>query len=163
MKRSKKVVFACHCLLNQNARAQSVAKCPGLVKEFVDYCHARDYGIIALDCPQLRFEPVNRPPATREHYEGKTARLACRKVINDVIRLTKMYRQAGFKVCGIFGVEGSPTCGAKRTHVLSKAGKSVSVRGDGVFFKELKKALKKNKIKLPIFDWDIQAKKLITN
>ncbi|MFH0805247.1 MAG: hypothetical protein V1916_03580 [Patescibacteria group bacterium] len=161
MKRSKKIIFACHCLLNQNARARGVAKRSGVVKEFVDYCTARGYGIVPIDCPQLQFEPLRRPPATREHYDTRRVRTVCRTVADATLRQARMYRRAGYRVYGIFGVEGSPTCGAIRTHVTSPDGRSTNVNGSGIFFDELKTVMKKFHQSIPVFDWDIQAKKPI--
>lgn len=160
MKRSKKIILSCHCLLNQNARAQTVAKRPGVVPEFVAWCVKRGYGIVPLGCPQLLFEPLKRKPATKETYSNEQARAACRKIVHEALHQTRLYRKAGYEVVGIMGVEGSPTCGAVRTHVL-KNGTSVSVRERGIFFEELDKALKRASIKLPIMDWDIQVKKPI--
>lgn len=161
MKRSKKIIFAVHCLLNQNARAQRVAKCPGAVKEFLEFCLENNYGIVPIDCPQLMFEPLKREPETKEFYDNKESRKVSRQVIEKVIKQIKKYQRNGFQVCGIFGVEGSPTCGAVKTHIRNNDGKSVSVNEPGIFFEELDKALNKNKLNIKIFDWDIQAKKAI--
>lgn len=73
----------------------------------------------------------------------------------------KRYLQSGYNICGIFGVEGSPTCGAVKTHIKDESGKSVSVYGSGIFFDELEKILADEKMKIDIYDWDIQAKKAI--
>lgn len=161
MKRSKKVIFAVHCLLNQNARAQTVAKCPGAVKEFLAYCLKNNWGIIPIDCPQLMFESLKRNPETKEFYNNKESRNASREAIKKVIGQIKLYQKNNYKICGIFGVEGSPTCGAVKTHVKNKKGESISVRESGIFFEELEKALRKNNLGIMIYDWDIQAKKLI--
>jgi len=161
MRRSHEVVLVSHCLLNQNARAKKVAKCPGAVKEFLQYCLKHHYGIIPITCPQLQFEPLIRKAATKEHYDKPKVRAVCRKISREVIKLIKIYRQAGYQVVGIFGVEGSPTCGAIKTHILDKQDQSKSVKGSGIFFEELRKVLRKNKIKIKIYDWDIQAKKPI--
>ncbi len=161
MKRSKKVVFVSHCLLNQNARAQTVAKCPGACEEFVDYCIKNKWGIVPIDCPQLEFEPLIREPETKETYENEIARKVCRQIGEKVIEQIKLYLENNYKVEGIFGIEGSPSCGATRTHILSPEGKSIGVNESGVFIEELIKLLKKNNFDIDIFDWDIQAKKAI--
>ena len=163
MKRSKKVIFSVHCLLNQNARADTVAKCKGAVPEFLEFCLAKGYGIVPIDCPQLMFEELGRQPATKEFYDNKKSRDISREVIKKIMSQIKKYLQAGYKVEGIYGVEGSPTCGAVKTHILSKDGKAVSVREPGIFFEELGKVFKKSKLNIPIYDWDIQAKKRIKN
>ncbi len=127
MKRSKKIIFAAHCLLNQNARAQTVAKCPGAVREFLDYCLENDYGIISIGCPQLMFETLDREPETKEFYDNRQARKISRKVAKEVVRQIMIYKKSGYQVCGIFGVEGSPTCGAVRTHIRSDEGAIVAI------------------------------------
>jgi len=80
MKRSKKIIFSVHCLLNQNARAETVAKCPGAVKEFLDFCVKNNYGIVPIDCPQLNFEPLKRKPETKEFYDNKISRRVSKKI-----------------------------------------------------------------------------------
>lgn len=163
MKRSKKIIFAVHCLLNQNARAQTVAKCPGLVLEFIKFCHKNNYGIVPIDCPQIMFEPLIRDPETKEHYDNKVSRDISKKVIKKMIKEIKLYQKNNYQICGIYGVEGSPTCGAIKTHIRDKKGKSTSINEAGIFFEELNQELKKNNISIKIYDWDIQAKKRIIN
>lgn len=161
MKRSKKVIFAVHCLLNQNARAQSVAKCPGAVKEFLSYCVRNNYGIVPIDCPQLKFEPLVREPETKEFYDNKKSRAVSREVVKKLIKQIKLYQKNKYQICGIFGVEGSPTCGAVKTHIRDKDGKPKSVKAAGIFFEELEKVLKRNRLEVKIYDWDIQARKVL--
>lgn len=158
MKRSKKVIFAAHCLLNQNARAQTVAKCPGAVKEFLQFCVDNDYGIVPINCPQLMFEPLDREAETKEFYNTPEARDISRQVAEKLIAEIKMYQQNGYEVGGIYGVEGSPTCGAVRTHVRGEGSKALSVQAPGIFFEELQAALARHDLKVAIYDWDIQAK-----
>jgi len=122
MQRSKKVVFATHCLLNQNARAKTVAKCPGAVKEFLNFCLKNDYGIIPIDCPQLEFESLDRKPETKEFYNNDLSRKISASIAQKVLKQIKLYRKNSYQVCGIYGVEGSPTCGAVITHIKNKQG-----------------------------------------
>ena len=162
MKRSKKVVFTVHCLLNQNARAKTVAKCPGAVKEFLDFCIENDYGIIPIDCPQLMFEPLERDSETKEFYDNEKSRSISRKISIQVVDQIKLYQGNGYQVCGVFGVEGSPTCGAIKTHIKNNDGKVISIFDSGIFFEELKTVLKQQGVLVDIYDWDIQAKKAIS-
>jgi len=159
MNRSKKIIFAAHCLLNQNARAKTVAKCSGAVKEFLNFCVKNNYGIVPIDCPQLMFEPMDRRPETKEFYNNKKSRKISETVAKKVIEQMKLYRRNGYKIEGIYGVEGSPTCGAVKTHVRNKENKVVSVEESGIFFEELERVLKNNHLSVKIYDWDIQAKK----
>ena len=149
------------CLLNQNARASTVAKCPGAVGDFLDFCVKNNYGIIPIDCPQLKFEPLQREPKTKEFYDNKKSREISKKIANEVVKQIKLYGKNNYQVCGIYGVEGSPTCGAIITHIKNSKGDAVSVKESGIFFEELKKVLDKNKLSVKIYDWDIQAKRRI--
>ena len=72
----------------------------------------------------------------------------------------KLYLNSGYSIEGIYGVEGSPTCAAIKTHI-TKNGKTVKIRGCGVFIEELKKELFRQKLKIKLFDWDIQRKKIL--
>jgi predicted secreted protein len=159
MNRSKKIIFAVHCLLNQNARAKTVAKCPGAVKEFLNFCVKNNYGIVPIDCPQLMFEPMDRRPETKEFYNNKKSRKISETVAKKVIEQMKLYRRNGYKIEGIYGIEGSPTCGAIKTHIKNKEGKAISVEESGIFFEELGASLEKNRLSVKIYDWDVQAKK----
>ena len=161
MERSKKVIFACHCLLNQNARAKGVAKAPGVIKEFIDCCMANDYGIVPIDCPQLHFEPLNREPENKEFYDKQEFRKICNDIAKFVIKNIKTYKNNDYEVAGVVGVEGSPTCAAVKTHI-TKEGQTAKVNAMGIFFEELKKELDKDNLDVPFYDWDNQDKKLLS-
>jgi predicted secreted protein len=138
-----------------------VAKCPGAVKEFLDFCVKNNYGIIPIDCPQLMFEPLKREPQTKEFYNNKKSRKISETVAQKVVEQIKLYRKNNYKIDGIYGVEGSPTCGAIKTHIKNKEGQAISANEPGIFFEELEKVLKKNHLSVKIYDWDIQAKEII--
>lgn len=161
MKRSKKVVFVCHCLLNQNARAKTVAKCSGVCPGFIEYCIKNNYGIVPIDCPELEFEPLIRDPANKEHYDTKEARNISRKIGEKVIRQVRVYLNNDYEVIGVIGVEGSPTCGVVRTHITSSNNQTIKVKESGIFFEEFIKLLEKENLKIDLFDWDIQSKSLL--
>jgi len=122
------------------------------------FCVDNDYGIVPIDCPQLMFEPLDRESETKEFYDNKKSRKVSKEVAKKVIEQIKLYQKDDYQVCGIYGVEGSPTCGAVKTHVRNNEGESVSVEGPGIFFEELEKLLKKNNLSIGIYDWDIQGK-----
>jgi predicted secreted protein len=108
------------------------------------------------------FEPLNRKAQTKEFYDNSKARKISQTVVKKVIELIKLYQKNNYQVAGIYGVEGSPTCGAVRTHVRNNQGKSVSVEAPGIFFEELTKALNRQHLIVKIYDWDIQAKKILS-
>lgn len=137
-RRSGKVVFLSHCLLNENTRYLGGACTGGCVAEVVAACQAGDYGIVQLPCPE------------REAWGGVTKRLLlmgygsrgtllyfCRFLILPLFLLhTKIvyrrlarrtvkeirdYLRSGFTVAALVGIDGSPTCGVGRTVDLRRA------------------------------------------
>ena len=110
MERSKKIVFVSHCLLNQNARALSTEKCPGVVKEFTDILAESGIGIIQLPCPQLEFNGgLNRRLKPKASYDNKPYRKYCRALSSDILKTIQSYLQNDYKIIGIIGVELSST------------------------------------------------------
>jgi predicted secreted protein len=108
------------------------------------------------------FEPLEREPETKEFYDNERSRSISRKIAIQVVDQIKLYQKNGYQVCGVFGVEGSPTCGAIKTHIKNNDGKVTSIFGSGIFFEELKNILAEQGISVDLYDWDIQAKKAIS-
>lgn len=130
--RGRRVVFLSHCLLNQNVRYLGGASQPGGLSGLASGYLDRGIGICQLPCPEQRAwggvlkrrmliafgsggtwrAPVVRlllgpfTWCTRRVY----ARLA-RAIARDV----KDYRRSGMEVVGVVGVDGSPSCGVRRT------------------------------------------------
>ena len=52
-KRSKKVVFIAHCLLNQNSISDGTAVYPAAFKEVIDFFLNSDVGIVQMPCPEF--------------------------------------------------------------------------------------------------------------
>lgn len=99
-------------------------------------------------------------------YTNLRYRLLARRVACDVAD----YRRSGFVVAGIVGVAGSPSCGVRRTLELSGALQAMAacplaaldreafnwevittnvVAGEGLFVRQLRRALQRKGIQLP--------------
>lgn len=52
--RSKKVIFLSHCILNENTRYFGGACRGGCVRELIEPCFARDFGVVQMPCPEQR-------------------------------------------------------------------------------------------------------------
>jgi predicted secreted protein len=99
-------------------------------------------------------------------YTNLRYRLLARRVARDVAD----YRRSGFVVAGIVGVAGSPSCGVRRTLELSGAVEAMAacplaaldreafnreviaanvVAGEGLFVRQLRRALQRKGIQLP--------------
>ena len=125
-KRSKKVLLVAHCVLNQNAKIDRCAHYPGAIEEVVQALVESGVGIIQMPCPELLCLGLDRQvergaPATVESEDTRVAwRMAedrskalCRKIAEDLVYQVEEYRQNGFAVVGVLGVNGSPTCGVE--------------------------------------------------
>lgn len=153
-KRSKKVIFIAHCILNQNTKLDCCAHFPGAVKEVIELLIANDIGIIQMPCPEMLYLGLNREtdvsakPTIEEEdtriYERmleKGSQALCEKIVNEVIYQIKDYQYNNFEVVGLIGINGSPTCGIETTW---KQGKEINEKG--VFIKMLVEELAKNHI-----------------
>jgi uncharacterized protein YbbK (DUF523 family) len=131
-KRSRRVVFVSHCILNENVRYLGGAGRRAGVDEVVDGFQAAGAGICQMPCPEQRawggvarrwLVPMYGAEGTLRYrlrhpltwvFLGRTrwvyARLA-RRVARDAAD----YARSGFEVAGVVGVGASPSCGVVHT------------------------------------------------
>ena len=130
-KRSKKVVFLSHCLLNENTRYLGGACRQCCVREVVEQCMDRGIGMVQMPCPEqevwggvlkrrmLRLYGTNRfarrAVSTLLPSAMVYVRLAYRRLARSVAARIDDYSRSGFTVVGIVGIDGSPTCGVRTT------------------------------------------------
>ena len=126
--RGKEVIFLAHCILNENTRYLGGAARAGAIREIVQPCIDQGLGIVQLPCPEqhawggvlkrrlLRFFGAEGSllfrlrglllplmiAYTRHRY---------RRLARDVAGQIEDYLRAGYRVRGIVGVDGSPSCG----------------------------------------------------
>ncbi len=141
--RSKKVVFAAHCILNQNARHVDCADFPSAMKPLVSFLQERELGISQMPCPEMMALGLGRdrdvPPldTVREALELPDAQGRLQPVIDDIAYQIKEYQFQGFAVVGILGKNGSPACGVETTSLPEG-----EAPGEGVFIRLLKTRLR---------------------
>ncbi len=137
-KRSGKIAIVAHCLLNQNSRAQGLAKKPNtIIKEVINFFMHNNIGVVQMPCPEITYAGVLREPQTREQYNTSLFRGHCKKIAKDTFQIIKRYNSHGIKTVFILGVEGSPSCGVNEF--------------SGILIEELKKLLTKNQLTIPIY------------
>lgn len=125
-RRSGKVAFVSHCLLNENARYLGGACRRCCVREVVDGLLDRDIGIVQMPCPEqvawggvLKRHMLRLYGHRRAGALGGIARAYSRLVFRRLAR--RMAAQiadnlaAGYTVEAVIGVDGSPTCGVATT------------------------------------------------
>jgi len=126
-RRSRRVVFVAHCILNQNAKIDGCARCPGAMRELVSELVDADLGIVQAPCPELMCLGLDRGAVTSaectvESEDTRVGRLMaegeasarCDALARDVAWQAQEYARHGFQVVGLIGVNGSPTCGVER-------------------------------------------------
>lgn len=138
MDRSKKVIFVSHCILNQNTVVCPLARAKGPYREIVEKIMEYDIGIHQMPCPEFRKLGLKRMPMNKAEYDTPEYRNLCNSLAKDTITILKEYISNDYKVIGLLGINGSPTC---------------SINGiKGIFMEELLSLLEKEKTYLNKID-----------
>lgn len=142
-RRSGRVVFLSHCLLNQNVRYLGGATRAGAIDEIVDQYQREGIGICQMPCPeQLAWGGVLKRRTLRlyasrgslayrfRHSLGRLffryTRARYRLLARSVTGQIADYTASGFDVVGVVGISGSPSCGVLTTMDLGQAIEGVS-------------------------------------
>lgn len=135
-KREKRIVFLCHCILNQNTVVEPLARAKGGYNQIISEISKRDIGIHQMICPEFEFLGPSRKPMNYDEYDALEGyRQKCQKEALKVYENMKKYLDSDYKIIGIIGINESPTC---------------SISGQrGVYMEELFKILEDRDIKLP--------------
>jgi predicted secreted protein len=115
---------------------------------------AADTGLLQLPCPEASYLGMNRWGMTYEQYDTPSYRRHCRSILEPVLDTVDALHDGGCTLSGVWGVDGSPSCGVNHTctgycggeiHLL--ADKSIPdarrLAGRGVFFEELEVLLRR--------------------
>lgn len=157
MKRNKKIVLLCHCLLNSNAKINGLALYGGAHEPVVGKYLSAGAGIIQLPCPETTYLGLKRWGMTRDQYDTPFYRRHCRALLQPYIDQLLDYRRNGCSIEAVVGVDGSPSCGVRFSCEGYCGGmidyqhpqSAHEVAGKGVFIDELAKMLDENNIAIP--------------
>jgi predicted secreted protein len=184
-----------HCLLNENVRYLGGATGSGATDQVVDDVRASGIGICQVPCPEQRvwggvlkrrmylglgadhtgFRRIRRllTPIALAYVRWQYGRLA-RHVATQVAD----YRSSGYEVVGVVGVDGSPSCGVRRTLDLHRAIDALAAcdptsidaasfndrvvfanvaRGEGLFIGALRRELRRRGLAIPFLAHDMIA------
>lgn len=157
-KRSRRVLFAAHCVLNQNSISDGTADYPCAHVEVVRALMDAQVGIVQLPCPELCCLGLDRgnalgaeSPVVVENTRirramGEPAAAAhMAALVEQVMWQIRQYHKHGFEILGIVGVNRSPCCGVETT---SDHGQEIE--GQGVFIAALQAALEKAGLSIPV-------------
>ncbi|GAA0176651.1 hypothetical protein SH2C18_00340 [Clostridium sediminicola] len=138
MRREKKIILTAHCVLNQNSVIRDWERAQGAFNDIVRVFLDNNISIIQLPCPEFTFLGEGRPPMTKEEYDIPKYRIICAELAEKVIDQIKEYIRNEYKILGVVGIEGSPSC-----DTLCKK---------GVFMEVFQKLLNEENINLSSFD-----------
>ncbi|MEE4315309.1 MAG: CD3072 family TudS-related putative desulfidase [Desulfofustis sp.] len=156
MKRSKKLVVMCHCLLNSNSKIFGLSFYQGALLPVVNEYLTAGAGLIQLPCPEMTYLGLKRWGMTRDQYDTPFYRRHCVEILRPYVDQIIEYSNNGYRIEAIVGVDGSPSCGVNFTcegycgGVIDREQPQSfqEVTGQGVFIRELAHMLKKNGISL---------------
>ncbi|MFO7671967.1 MAG: hypothetical protein R6W31_20080 [Bacteroidales bacterium] len=142
--RSGRVIFLSHCMLNQNARIVHEGDFPAMFEPLIEYLKKKQVGLIQMPCIELYCLGLGRFDV-RVGMESPAGRQRLERLIDDQIFTMLEYLFQGFEIVGILGKQGSPACGVTRTWL-----DNLQQDGQGVWIRELKKRLIKEKLDIPV-------------
>lgn len=126
--RGKKILILSHCILNQNSVSDGTADYPSINKDVFNQLFQSDIGIIQMPCPEIMCLGLDRGDInggkrsvvvenTRIRYELEKNNSI--KIINNLLEQIVFqileYKQNGFTILGIVGIDRSPSCGVNTT------------------------------------------------
>ena len=167
MKREKKIVLVAHCILNVNAKVEGIAPSQAGVEELVIGLMRQGFGIIQLPCVEQDMCGIRRWGQVKEQLDHPNFRERCAVLLKPIINQVEDFIQNGYSVCGVIGLDGSPSCGVELTcsgewygeigegfNVLEKANTLQMVPKSGVMMDVLKSMLKERNIEIPFLAVD---------
>lgn len=162
MKRNKKIILLCHCIINSNSKVEGLSQYGGTFKEFVNFIGDKGIGIIQLPCPEMIIYGIKRWGHVKEQFDTLFYREQSRKMLKPIVQQTKSYLDAGYEIVGIVGIDGSPSCGVNYTcsgnfrgeisnnSELAKILETLNeIESSGVFIEELKDYLGEVGVEIP--------------
>lgn len=167
MNRNKKMILLCHCILNCNSKVDGCSTYSGAMPEVINAIIDNGIGILQLPCPELTMYGVKRWGHVKDQFDNPYYRKHCRKLFLPYIEQLQDYMKNDYKIIGLLGIDGSPSCGISKT-CTGKWGGELSENPDivrtlnsveiteskGVFIEEAEAILGAHSIKLPFMGID---------
>lgn len=167
MKRSRKILLVCHCILNSNAKVEGLSQYEGVFKEIIDIINKEGIGIIQLPCPEMIIYGIKRWGHVKEQFDTLFYRDNCREMLKSIVGQAKSYIDAGYEIVGVLGVDGSPSCGVNVTCSGNWGGELSGnedlehtimdlkdIGSSGIFIEELNKYFIEHEIRIPFIAID---------
>ena len=158
MKRSRRMVVLCHCILNASAIVEGEAAYAGTLENLLLPIAREGLGIIQLPCPESTFLGLKRWGMTSEQYDTPAFRRHCACILEPFIDQIEDALENGVEIPGIVGVKGSPSCGVSATCFGYRGGTACGSQearrgeGPGVFIEVLRRELSARGLDLVMTD-----------
>jgi predicted secreted protein len=167
MERNRKVILLSHCILNCNSKVEGCSVYKGAMGEIIKAIVDSGIGILQLPCPELTAYGVKRWGHVKDQFDTPYYRRHCRNLFVPYLEQLQDYINNGYKIVGLLGIDGSPSCGINKT-CTGKWGGEFSGNPDmasilkavemaaarGVFIEELESLLMSNNISMPFMGID---------
>ncbi len=151
-----------HCILNVNAKVQGLGNYSSSIIEVINVLYENEIGIIQLPCPEMTIYGVKRWGHVKEQFDTPHFREQCQQIIRPVVDQLKDYTKNNYRIVGVIGVDGSPSCGVGKTCSGNWGGEIAGrqdltdvvnnvkcIKQPGVFMEELQELFSKNNIDVP--------------
>ena len=146
-RRSRRVVLAIDCILNQNARDRGAAAFPASNWEVLRLCEAFEVGVLQMPCPEIECLGFarERPPgmSIRAALDTDEGRKCCRRISVEVVDRAQEYDRQGYQILAVLG--GNPDSPGCAVH----AGQAGLLATSGVLMRELQDELRQRNIEVP--------------
>ncbi|OPX89208.1 MAG: hypothetical protein A4E53_01607 [Pelotomaculum sp. PtaB.Bin104] len=152
-----------HCIINANAKVVGLCSYAATAIEIVSLLMVREIGIIQLPCPEMTVYGLKRWGHVREQFNYPYYREKCRQIVKPIIDQLIDYLNNGYKLTGIIGVDGSPSCGVHQTcsgawggeltadsGIVDKLSQVKLVNKQGIFMEEIIELLKMANLDIPL-------------
>lgn len=111
MRRGRRLLVVCHCLLNANAKVYPLAGTPGAYLEVLEPFLREGVGLFQLPCPETAYLGCSRWGMTREQYDHAAFRRACAAMLRPSVDQLRALATDGCEMLAVLGMDGSPNCG----------------------------------------------------
>lgn len=165
------ILAVCHCILNPASKVVSFHEAESeqeraLRESVVQTLLQKGVGLIQLPCPEFTLYGAQRWGHVKEQFDNPFFRRHSRTLLAPYVDQLSEYaaHPERFRLLGILGIDGSPSCGVTKTcsgdwggelycagHTQRKLAPAQEAQGMGVFMEELTLLLQERGLPLPIF------------
>ena len=117
------ILIVSHCILNTASKVMRFKRTSAdaeeaLRRRFLAQALAAGVQFVQLPCPEFTLYGANRWAHSRSQFDNPFFRAHCREQLSPVIDQLREYRAHPdrFRVLGVVGIDGSPSCGVDVTH-----------------------------------------------